>query len=142
MEAPKWFLRELNAFDPELRIRWSPRQEMFQLERRVTRSLHPGTVKNDNWHDDYIRAQDGYILVAQIPPHAIARSIFDKLKNADLWAHGGWERVVNEIEYYEQLEEEKRDKALGDDIRSMSAEVHSILKIRNGRTVFNAGWVQ
>lgn len=142
MDAPKWFVKELKAFDSDLRIRWSPRTETFHLERRVMRSLHPGTIRNDHWHDDYIRAQEGYILVATIPPNAIARSIFDKLKAADLWANGGWKKVADDIEMYEEMEEEAKQKAFSDDIRSMTAELYSLLKIRDGRTVFNAGWVQ
>jgi hypothetical protein len=140
--APEWFLRELRAFDPDLRLRWSSKREMWQLERRVTRSLHPGTIRNDGFDDDYIRAQDGYILVAQIPHNAIARSIFDKLKAADLWSNGGWEKVADQIEKYELLEQEKRDRDLNEDLKNMSKELYEVLKIRDGRSIYNAGFLQ
>lgn len=138
--VPEWFLRELHQFDADLRVRWSPRRELWQLERRVTRSLHPGTIRNDGWHDDYIRAQDGFILVAEIPPRQFHRTIFDKLRASDLWSNGGWEKVADEIEALEQAEEDKKWANFSDDIAYRSKEIYEWWKIRDGRTVFSHGW--
>jgi hypothetical protein len=142
MKAPTWFLRELKAFDPDLRLRWSPRLELWQIERQVKRSVHPGTIRNDGWHDDYIRASDGYILVASVPPHLLVRSIFQKLKDSDLWARGGWEKVINEIETAERIEEEKKWEDFGADVRYSSAELYHFLKHRNGQSVYAPGVLQ
>ena len=142
MDAPGWFVRELQAFDSDMRVRWSPRTELFQLERRVTRSLHPGTIRNDGWHDDYIRAQDGYILVAQVPPGKFSRTIFDRLRASDLWANGGWEQVCRQIEGDEDREEEMQWRKFEEDIHEHSKEVYDWMKWRDGRTVFSPGWVQ
>ncbi|HCV42682.1 MAG TPA: hypothetical protein DGH68_04295 [Bacteroidetes bacterium] len=139
-EAPKWFLNELRVFDPDLRVRWSRRTETFHLERRVTRSLHPGTIRNDQWHDDYIRAQDGYVLVGIIRPGLFSRTIFDKLRAADLWSNGGWARVCRKIEEFEEAEEERKWDKFGEALREESAELYETMKIRDGRSVFNAGW--
>jgi hypothetical protein len=139
-DAPKWFLNELRVFDPDLRVRWSRRTETFHLERRVTRSLHPGTIRNDHWHDDYIRAQDGYVLVGIIRPGLFSRTIFDKLRAADLWSNGGWARVCRKIEEFEEAEEERKWDDFGETLREESAELYETMKIRDGRTVFNAGW--
>jgi hypothetical protein len=139
--APRWFLDELRAFDSDLRLRWSFRLQNWQLERKVTRSLHPGTIRNDSWHDDYIRAQEGYILVATIPFNGLSRSVFERLRASDLWSNGGWQRVAEELEELERVQEEKVWNDFQDSVRASSAELYNLWKIRDGRTVFNAGWV-
>ena len=141
MEAPAWFLKELAAFDSDLRCRWSIRTETFHLERRVTRSLHPGTIRSDGYHDDYIRARDGFILVGMIRPRMFARSIFDKLRASDLWANGGWEKMAQTLEEFEEAEEEKKWADYGDELKSQSAELYDLMKLRDGRSTYNAGWV-
>ena len=140
-DAPKWFLRELKDFDPDLRVRWSPRLELFQLERRVLRSVHPGTIRNDGWHDDWIRAQDGYLLVASIPPGKFSRTIFEKLRASDLWSNGGWATMAREMEESEEREEALHWEKFSGNLRDATKDVYDIMKIRDGRTVFNAGWV-
>lgn len=139
--APGWFLAELEAFDPDLRCRWSNRTGTFHLERKVTRSLPTECYKSDTEHDDYIRAREGYILVGVINPDGFSRSIFDKLRASDLWSNGGWQKMISDIEAYEAEEEEKKDKAFSDDLAAMSGEVYRFLKFREGSRVFNAGFM-
>jgi len=140
-EAPKWFLKELKEFDADLRVRWSKRTETFQLERRVTRSLHPGTIRNDGYHDDYIRAQDGYLLVGVIRPGMFSRTIFEKLRASDLWSNGGWAQMARTIEAFEEAEEERKWAEYSDELRHQSAELYEHMKLRDGRTIFSPGWV-
>ena len=137
--APSWFLRELREFDPELRIRWSRMRERWQLERRVTRGLHPGTIRNDQYHDDYIRAADGFLLVAEIPHGTFGRHIFERLRASDLWKNGGWEEMIKKIEEFEEAEEEKKWADYEDTLRHESQALYDLMKIRDGRTVFNIG---
>lgn len=140
MRPPEWFVKQMRAFDADLRIRWSARLQLWQIERQVKRSAHPGTIRNDGWHDDYIRAQDGYILVASVQPGKIGPHIFQKLRDCDLWANGGWEKIADQIEDAEQAREEKAWENFGGDVRHLSAEVFNFLKYRNGEAVFNAGF--
>ena len=140
MQAPEWFLKELHAFDPELRVRWSARLELFQLERRVRNALHPGTIRNDGWHDDVIRAADGYILVASIPPGSFGRHIFEKLRASDLWSNGGWKRVADQLDEFEATEEARKWAKIEEDNLAMAREVFEIMKLRDGRTIFSAGF--
>ncbi len=142
MNAPGWFLKELKAFDEDLRLRWSSRVELWQLERRVRRSLHPGTVKCDDYHDDYIRARDGFILVASVPPNGLSRSIFEKLRASDLWANGGWQKLEDDLQVAEAVAEERRRQDFSRDIRDLSKDAWNWIAQREGRQIFNAGWVQ
>jgi len=142
MQAPNWFLKELKTFDPLLRLRWSPRMELWQIERQVVRGLHPGTIRCDNWHDDYIRARDGYVLVACVPPGRLTPHVFERLKAADLWSNGGWKEVADRLDAFDEAREEKRWELFSRNITDLSKSVYDLLKMRDGRTVFNAGWVQ
>ena len=139
MDAPAWFVRELEAFDPDMRLRWSRRLELWQLERKVRRSLHPGTIKQSDWDDDVIRARDGYLLVASVPPRALHRSIFSKLRHADLWSNGGWEAVSDALDAYEQEEESRKWESFSAKARDYAADMYDWLKIRDGRSVYNVG---
>lgn len=142
MIAPDWFVRELHAFDPDLRLRWSRRLEMWQLERKVRRSLHPGTILCDDYRDDWIRAKDGFLLVASIPPKSLSRSIFARLKDADLWSNGGWQKIANAMDEADAMEEQRRLGAFQARIKEYSRDVYDLIKVRDGRTVFNSGWIQ
>lgn len=140
--APGWFLRELELFDPALRCRFSPRTNMFQLERKITNSIPIDTSVLNTEHDDYIRAREGYILVGVISPDGFSRSIFDKLRASDLWANGGWEAMANKIEAYEESEELRKNESFAREIRETSRELYHLLKMREGSSVYNAGFIQ
>jgi hypothetical protein len=140
VQAPEWFLKELKAFDPELRLRWSPRLELWQLERRVRNALHPGTIRNDGWHDDHVRAADGYLLVGSVPPGGLGRHIFERLRDSDLWSQGGWKRVADQLDEFEATEEARKWAKIEEDNLAMAREVFEIMKLRDGRTIFSAGF--
>ena len=140
-KAPEWFLRELKAFDSLLRVRWSVKRHLWQLERKVLNSLHPGTIKCEEQDDDVIRAREGYLLVGVINPGMFSRTIFDKLRASDLWANGGWQAMVKKIEEAEDESERLEDEAFAREIQEQSADVYDMLKIRDGRSVYSAGWV-
>ena len=137
--APAWFVKEMQAFDPALRLRWSPRINLWNLERKITHGLPIETSKSDGFHDDYIRARDGYILVALIEPDKFGRHIFSTLRASDLWSNGGWEEMAKFIEELEAREEEAKWRAFDDEIHVATIELYNFLKWREGGLVFNAG---
>lgn len=116
--------------------------EMWQLERRVRRSLHPGTIRCDGWHDDYIRARDGYLLVASVPPNGLGRHVFERLRDSDLWANGGWKRIADQLDEADEIREEKMWEKFSSTVRDESRDVYRFLSLRRGSTVFNSGWAQ
>jgi hypothetical protein len=136
LKAPKWFVTELHEFDPDLRIRWSGHMEMWHLERQVRRGLHPGTIRTDGYHDDYVRARDGFILVACVPPRMLCREIFEKLRTSDLWSNGGWQKIIRDIEEGEQAVEDKKWTDFQDKIKHLSAEVYNFISYRSGSRIF------
>ena len=139
MKPPAWFISELAAFDPELRIRWSQRRQLFQLERKIRNSLPIEPRLNNTEHDDYIRAREGYILVGSIPANSLSRRVFEVLRQSDLYSRGGWERVLREIEAGEALQEQRQWEKFSRDMKDLSADVYEFLKLRNGQTIYNAG---
>lgn len=138
LSAPGWFVREMSKFDPELRVRWSEKANIFMLERKIAHSKNIDTIK-DCFSDEYIRARDGYVLVALIPHDKFSRSIFDTLRASDLWSNGGWEHMAKTIEEIEEREFEEGLKKFIEDIAYESKEYYSFLKYRDGETVFNIG---
>jgi hypothetical protein len=142
MEAPAWFLKELAEFDSDMRLRWSRRLELWQLERRVRRGLHPGTILCDNWHDDYIRARDGYLLVASVPPKQLSREVFEHLRASDLWARGGWQKVSDDLDELDRRREEDIQESFAREMHEINKDVFEWWKLRDGETVYNAGYAQ
>jgi hypothetical protein len=140
LSAPEWFLKELNLFDPDLRVRWSAKMQLFQLERKIAHSKIVETTKQDIYDDDYLRAKDGYVLVALIQPGKFSRTIFETLRASDLWNNGGWEAVARHIEDLEAREEEKKWEAFTDDVKYHTKELYDFLAIRDGRRILNVGF--
>jgi hypothetical protein len=139
MLAPEWFVKELNVFDPDLRLRWSSKMNLWQLERKIARSKIIDTSKKDTYDDDYIRAREGFILVALIEPDKFSRNIFSILRASDLWSNGGWESMAQYIEDMEAQEEEKKWADFSDELKYQARDMYEFLKIREGRTIYNVG---
>ena len=139
MQAPEWFVKELKAFDPELRLRWSSKMNLWQLERRIARSKIVDTTKKYTYDDDYIRANEGYILVAMIEPDKFSRNIFSILRASDMWSNGGWEAVAQHIEDMEQREERAKWEAFTEEVKYHAKEFYDFLAIREGRRILNIG---
>jgi hypothetical protein len=137
--APLWFIKELKVFDPELRVRWSQKMSMWQLERRIAHSKPIDTAKKDCYDDDFLRAREGFVLVALIPPGKFSRSIFATLKACDLWSNGGWEHMARYIEEQEAAVEQKIWDDFSDDLKAQASELYSFLKIREGSMIYNIG---
>jgi hypothetical protein len=136
---PGWFLAELEAFDPLLRCRWSDRLRMWQIERRVTLGKPPECYRKDTEHDDYVRARDRFVLVCSVPKDGLAPVVFERLRASDLWAAGGWEKVVRDLEEAEDAAENKCWNDFGEEMRFCAAEQYESMKVKDGRTIYMRG---
>jgi hypothetical protein len=138
-QAPNWFVTEMKAFDSALRVRWSQKMNMWQLERKIANSKPIDTTKRDGYDDDYIRAREGYILIALIPNDKFSRQIFETLRASDLWSQGGWESMARYIEDTEAAAEEKFWNDYSDELKAQTAEIYNFLKYREGSRIVNIG---
>lgn len=138
MKPPNWFIKEMKAFDSDLRLRWSKRLCMWQLERQVRRGLHPGTMRGDEGHDDFIRARDGFLLVLTIKPRMLCREIFESLKLSDLWSNGGWKKLADDLDAAETARENQEWKTFNDDVHAMNREAYDFIQRRNGARISSA----
>lgn len=65
--APRSFTESLKTqFGGRLRIRWSPKQQQWQIEEKIARST--GDMPQDSYNDEATRLRDGYALVCTVTP--------------------------------------------------------------------------
>jgi hypothetical protein len=98
--------RYLSAYDRDLRLRRSAeRPHLYVLERRIRRRPATNTGMRD-LSDMHIQARDGYLHIATVHPSFLPRPhrIIAALRDGglDIWAAGGSQKVINELEYEEQ----------------------------------------
>lgn len=100
LHPPANLVRELRAFDPALRLRWSDGQARWRLERKVTRGAQwpASTIETAAGYEDRIAARDGYVLVDLIAPELLNGRLVPVLKRADIWSRGGARAVADEMD--------------------------------------------
>lgn len=131
--------RYLSAYDRDLRLRRSAeRPHLFVLERRVRRKPATNTGMR-NRSDMHIQARDGYIHIATVHPAFLARphQIIARLRDGgtDLWAHGGAEKVTNELEYEEHWSRETRRRRRRQLFRDIALESYDTISRLGGTRV-------
>jgi hypothetical protein len=115
LELPKalrFAQRYVAAFDRDLRLRRSAETpHVYVLERRCRRRPAVNTAMRD-YSDIHVQARDGYIHVASVHPNVVARpwAIVANLKETgrDIWAVGGADKVLDEVEYEKAMMKESR----------------------------------
>jgi hypothetical protein len=67
--APPEFLKALDReFHGQFRCRWSPVRHRWQVEQKVGTGTAETPLVDDQYHDDWHRVRDGYVLYAEIAP--------------------------------------------------------------------------
>ena len=64
------FIEKLHKEFPEYRVRWSLKNERWQVEQKVGRGALPGTYPEDKFDDGTIRAAEGYWLILEVSPRS------------------------------------------------------------------------
>ena len=131
--------RYISAYDRDLRLRRSAeRPALFVLERRIRRRPAVNTGMRDA-SDMHIQARDGYLHIATVHPSFLPRPhrIIAALREGgvDMWASGGAEKVINELEYEEdwaRVTRRRRRIALFRDIAKDHYDILSRLGNRDG----------
>lgn len=95
---PREFVQALQAFDKDLRVRWSDGQGSWRLERKVSRGTvwPPSSLDTPAANEDRIAARDGYVLVDLLPE--LSGRLFSILRAHDIWAHGGADAVADAMD--------------------------------------------
>ena len=69
IEAPKSFKESLKTqFNDRIRIRWSDKDQEWQIEEKIARASLPQEHLDDQWDDDAIRQRDGYGFICSVRP--------------------------------------------------------------------------
>lgn len=101
-DPPKSFVRQLQAYDPLLRIRWSDFERRWRIERKLThaRSIDPGLFK-ENQYEEFVARQDGYIPVLYAGKEQLDYRVFFTLFVNDIQRMGGAAKVAAMMEQEE-----------------------------------------
>jgi len=115
-DAPKSFVRRLQAYDPLLRIRWSDWEQRWRVERRLThaRSIDPGLFR-EHQYEEFIARCDGYIPALYCQKEQLDERVFFTLWCNDIQRHGGGKAMADLLEREEAAYRSKsRAKWLSD----------------------------
>lgn len=143
---PKWFVRALKSFDPDLRVRWSYENKKFIIERKTDKRglykpvkyiIDKDGVKEvllPEKSDRYIQYHDGYAGI--LYTNKLNENLLNHLKSIDTWSKNkSLDELVSE---YEHKEKEKKEKKVKDEINAFSREIWDYW---NNRGYFNKGGV-
>ena len=113
MLPPREIERDLRAFDPALRLRWSDGQGCWRLERKVTNSAvwPPSEIESPAQYEGRIAARDGYCLVDLIKPELLNGRLVPILAEADIWRNGGAKEVADAMDRLD-VDQRQRMKAM------------------------------
>lgn len=114
---PLSLVRDLNALDSSLRIRWGVHQHLWIIETKM-QARQPGylaekpnplgnTPRARDWWDGW---SSGYLFVTQLP-HPIpypAEFVIAHLKHLSLEAHRAKEAIISRLDAAEAEDEERR----------------------------------
>jgi len=108
----KQFLRDLQDYDPLLRVRWDHRDEYWRIERRLRHGK--SAVYDMSNPDDRQARSEFYQLVLRVPYDCLDGQVIHALAAGDIQRQGGAQRVVAEMEAYEAAERAASDAAFAD----------------------------
>jgi len=114
--TPPGIARELHAFDPALRLRWSDGQGCWRLERKVSRGTvwPPSTLESPAAFEDRTAAHDGYVLVDLIRPRDLSARLVPVLRQADIWSSGGADAVADAMDRLDVTQRETANRMMGE----------------------------
>jgi hypothetical protein len=133
---PDHIVEAIQAYDPELRIRWGEEKKLVRLERKVTRGAPMDPRWFKHW-DDFNGCRDGYILVMEFAPTVENyNKVVYTLKMNDLWAFGSPNQYADELDQqYIDRETRRRQatKELMDDMfRDLWRHLNTVYTVPEG----------
>ena len=123
------FLKKLRAYDPDLRVVWSPRRESWLIERRVRRArIEYGGESPDP--DVKRRYLDGYIHVGNVAPRMLDERVLLNLWRNDMWRQGGAKQVNAELDDYWETKDRHDDHTQRDGLKVVAGEMWDFIAWR------------
>ena len=116
--------RDLKAFDPALRLRWSDAQGGWRLERKVAQgAIWPASVvESPAQFEGRIAANDGYILVEFISPEHLSGQLIPVLARSDIWTNGGAQAVADAMDELDISHRQMMKAMMSDQFAAMARE--------------------
>lgn len=129
MTPPAAFVKKLRAYDPDLRLRWSPTRECWLIERQIRRSRcwYGGESRDPDVKQRYL---DGYIHVGDVPPRSLNERVLLTLWENDMWKHGGAKAINAALDEYRETTERREAKTQRDDLTQIAADMWDFMAWR------------
>ena len=145
MRLAPGYNERLQAYDRELRIRWSPIQERWLLERKARYqrlSIDP-ELYGTREHDTVRQLADGFFTVGSYLPHDLPTvdNLIRYLRPRDTWQRGNQEldqlaeALANELDAEDERRREARRKAAVGHAGDVAGEVWEYHRWKEGQRV-------
>ena len=141
MNAPEAFVAKLRRFDPQLRVRWGHRTNLWIIERKMPERHiqlvreRPNPFHSPRGLDIYDGWKDGYVHVLSVHRTLLDDRVFETLRECDIWAQGGIERMNAKLDDIQAQEQAEGDQVVRAFNESASREAHDQLQWSLGNRV-------
>ena len=138
MVPPAAFVKKLRAYDPDLRVRWSPTKECWLLERRVrrARTWYGGESPDPDVKRRYL---DGYVHVGSVAPRGLNELVLLHLWHNDMWTQGGATAVNAALDDYWETKERADARTQRDDLKAIAGDIWDHLAWRRRSKIVVGG---
>lgn len=135
---PDWFLDDLAAYDPDLRLFPSQQIGVFRVGRVVPGHLPPVFTFLQSQPDTKVYVKHRLVPVTSLVPTPFVQwgpVIINDLAEHDIRAIGGWQEASRLIEDREESAERKRDRDVADEASVRARTAWRAIKWRSGQTI-------
>ena len=139
MWSQETFTKEMNKFDPLLRLRESKTEPgVLFIERKAARETKCVPKPNDRHKiDAHRRNAEGHILVLRSKKNELGKHLLLELRAHDMWEYRGAGFYADALEREEKKAEEAKRKEESDYMQCIGEEAYDKAMIRQGDIVSN-----
>lgn len=141
MNAPREFISALRAFDPDLRIRYAVRTQLWFIERKLPErhkqllSERPNPWKSERGWDLYDGWREGFVHILSVDPSLLDHRVFEVLAAADSYRQGGFEAINRQLDAAVETWEKETDKHIANWNESAAKDAAERMPWLQGRRV-------
>ena len=131
-KPPYSVVRDLAAYDMDLRLRWSTRREVWMVEKKLP-IRHPSVEKERPnligksavSQDLFDAARDGYVHILSVHPSLLnSEVILGALRSTDLNFHGSWAAINRRLDEAQEAEDKRLDRELDTFVEAGSRSIY------------------